>query len=236
MRSVLLLTAFGLAAGAACAQSTALQAFGYQPSWALSIDGTAATFSPGLHLQEAPPKVSGGVASPVVSGTTRSYDVKTSGGLLTATFSRQACTDAVSGIVHPDTVQVRYAGTVYQGCGGDPLGLLQSREWVVEDIAALGVIDRTRITLQFGGKGAFSGRASCDPYEGSYVFADGVMRLRAAPKPVETKQAPKTCPPALRRQDAAFFDVLSAITRWDFTSDGALALGTVDGRRIVARP
>jgi hypothetical protein len=39
----------------------------------------------------------------------------------------------------------------------------------------------------------------------------------------------------LRRQDAAFFEVLGAITRWDFTADGALTLGTMDGRRIVAR-
>jgi heat shock protein HslJ len=236
MRSVFLLTALGLAAGAACAQSAPLQAAGYNPGWALSIDGSNATFSPGLHLQETPPKVTGNVAAPLIKGVARTYEVKTSGGLLSATFSKQACTDAISAIVHPDTVQVRYAGTVYQGCGGDPLSLLQGREWVVEDIAARGVMDRTRITLQFGPKGVLNGRASCNPYDGSYVYTDGAFTLSAAAKPVETKAPPKICSPALRRQDAAFFEVLGAISRWDFTADGAMALGTVDGRRIVARP
>jgi heat shock protein HslJ len=116
---------------------------------------------------------------------------------------------------------------------------------VVEDIAARGVLDRSRITLQFGPGTLLRGRASCNPYEGSYAFAEGTLRLRAVANPsvLQTTPAlspgataaPAICPPALRRQDAAFFEVLGAITRWDFTADGALTLGTVDGRRIVAR-
>jgi len=96
------------------------------------------------------------------------------------------------------------------------------------------------MTLQFDPKGTLSGRSSCNLYEGSYLFADGTLRLNVAPKPASTPSVnqapPKICPPALRRQDAAFFEVLNVITRWDFTADGALTLGTVDGRRILARP
>jgi heat shock protein HslJ/uncharacterized membrane protein len=229
-----------------------LQASGYNPGWTLEIGSTSATFSAGLQLPEPPPKVVGVVAEPQVTGPTRTYTAQTNGGALTATFSKQACTDAQNAIVRPDTVQVRFGGVDYRGCGGDPIGLLQGQEWVVQDIAARGVLDRSRISMQFGPGATLRGRASCNPYEGSYAFTDGTLRLRAAANPsvVQTTAAlssgaaldaqgaaaaPKICPPALRRQDAAFFEVLGDITRWDFTADGALALGTMDGRRIVAR-
>jgi heat shock protein HslJ len=245
IRHGLALTCLSLAAGLACAQPAALQASGHNPGWTLDISGNSATFSAGLQLQLPPPKVAGVVAVPQVNGTTRIYAVQANGGVLTATFSKQVCTDAQSAMVHPDTVQVRFGGVDYQGCGGDPLSLLQGKEWVVEDIAARGVLDRSRISMQFGPAAVLSGRASCNPYEGSYAFTDGILRLRAAANPsvLQTTPAlssgataaPQICPPALRRQDAAFFEVLGAITRWDFTADGALTLGTMDGRRIVAR-
>ena len=178
-----------------------------------------------------------------MSQTTRAYTAQTNGGVLSATFSTQTCTDAQSAIVRPDTVQVHFAGADYQGCGGDPLSLLQGREWVVEDISARGVLDRSRISMQFGTDATLRGRASCNPYEGSYDYVDGILHLRATANPSVLKArpeldpgaTPEICPPALRQQDAAFFEILGAITRWDFTADGALALGTMDGRRIVAR-
>ncbi len=236
IRCVGWLPALGFYASHAIAQNDVLQAAGYNPSWTLVIAGTSLTFSSGLHLQEAPPKVTGLAPAPVLKGTTRTFDVSTPAGPLSARFVRQNCTDTISALVHPDTVTVQYSGTTYQGCGGEPLSLLQGREWVVEDIAARGVIDNTRLTLAFGPDGSLSGRASCNPFEGRYAFANGALTLGAAPLPPAVKPQPtRICPPALRRQDAAFFDVLPAITRWDFTADGALALGTPDGRRIVAR-
>ena len=263
MRSVLW-TAVGCAlAGAVWAQSPAsIQASGYQPDWTLDIRADQLTFSPNLQLQEPPPKVLATVSAPArastPAGDTLTYTTTTATkGELLARFAPQLCTDAIQGSLHPYTVEVLYAGNRYAGCGGEPAALLQYQVWVVEDIAARGVIDGTRITLQFGTTGEVSGRVSCTPLEGSYQTNGGGLRLSAAAKPVPVKSAPakdgstspettapptdgvaptrKICPPALRRQDAAFFEVLNAVSRWDLTADGALALGTVDGRRIVAR-
>jgi heat shock protein HslJ len=239
----LVLACVSFAAGCACAQSAVLQASGYNPGWTLEIGGNTATFSAGLQLPVPPPKVVGAIGAPKVTATSRFYTAQTNGGVLAATFSKLTCTDAQSAVVRPDTVQVRFGGADYQGCGGDPLSLLQGKEWVVEDIAARGVLDRSHISMQFGADATLRGRASCNPYEGSYAYTDGTLHIRATANPSVVKArpevnpgaAPQICPPALRRQDAAFFEVLGAITRWDFTSDDALALGTVDGRRIVAR-
>lgn len=247
MRSFFCLVVVGLSAGHVSAQSPAtfagkagaasLQAHGYNPEWALNISDGRLTLRTALQLQQPPPDVLAAAPDPVrTDGTLRYTTVAAQGALLT-TFSPSACTDAIQGSVHPYQVDVRYAGLHYQGCGGDPVALLQGQEWVVEDIAARGIMDRSRITLQFGTSGDLGGRASCGPYAGRYALADGQLRLNATPPPaaMQTLPAIKICPPALRRQDTAFFEVLAAVSRWDFTADGALALGTVDGRRIVAR-
>ena len=52
----------------------------------------------------------------------------------------------------------------------EPAGalVLQAGEWVVEDINRGGLIDRSRVTLNFGNDGRVSGRASCNNYVGAY--------------------------------------------------------------------
>lgn len=267
MRSVWWLAVVGGCAGTVGAQTpvaplaatpSSLKASGYQPDWTLVIGADKLTLSTNLQLQEPPPRVIATTNAPVrvpsASGDVLRYATSSAKGELQAQFASAPCTDAIQGTLHPYTVEVRYAGVRYSGCGGDPAALLQNRLWVVEDIAARGVMDRTRLTLQFSSGGEVSGRASCNLLEGNYQTTGNSLRLTAAPKVTAPKPtappsatpppAPtpegvvptsKICPPALRRQDAAFFEVLNAASRWDFTADGALALGTLDGRRIVAR-
>ena len=96
------------------------------------------------------------------------------------------------------------------------------------------------MTLQFSDTGEVSGVASCHHFEGQYRVDDNGLRITAATTTLVSSATPSgsaslICPPALRRQEAAFMKVLPDITRWDFTADGALALGTIDGRRILAR-
>lgn len=278
MRSVLCIAVGGAFAGTVWAQSpvalpgssaavsatpipASIQAAGYQPDWTLDISAGTLTLGTNLQLQAPPPPVVARVGAtqrePSPAGEALRYAASAAKGELSARFVPSACTDPIQGSLHPYTVEVFYAGSRYAGCGGDPAALLQNRMWVVEDIAARGVIDRTRITLHFSGTGEISGRASCNLLEGRYQTTGNALRLTAASKPAPERPAPakdvgtntepaaptvqgvvptrKICPPALRRQDAAFFEVLNAVTRWDFTADGALALGTTDGRRIVAR-
>lgn len=269
MRSVVWWVVWGFSASGALAQplSAPLLAAGYNPDWTLRIANDGVTLSTDLQLQQPPPQVVAQAAmrssinatqapSTTTTGTippgALAYTTTAAKGALEAVFTPLACTDPILGTLHPYTAEVRYAGARYGGCGGDPAALLQGREWVVEDIAARGVVDRARITLQFGANGELGGRASCNPLEGRYAVNGGSLQLRAAAVPAPQKPAAakvpvpplgpegvvpttKICPPALRRQDAAFFEVLAAISRWDFTADGALALGTIDGRRIVAR-
>jgi len=106
---------------------------------------------------------------------------------------------------------------------------LQGGEWVVEDIDARGVIDRSRATLVFDTDGRLGGRGSCNSYSGSYTLAG--QRLTVGPL-ATTMMA---CAEALMNQERRFFEIIMAVDGYAFSDDGALILSTADGRTIKAR-
>lgn len=113
------------------------------------------------------------------------------------------------------------------GAGGG--GSLQGAEWVVEDIAGAGVIDRSRATVNFGADGRIFGRASCNNYTGEYVLTGAelaVSRLAATEK---------ACAPALMEQERRFLDILQQARRFTLTPEGALILYAEDDRTLTAR-
>jgi heat shock protein HslJ len=96
--------------------------------------------------------------------------------------------------------------------------LLTEREWVVEDLAGGGVIDRSRITLNFDAEGRVSGRASCNRYTAGYQQQGGSLSFTSA---AATKMA---CAESLMNQEQAFFRILGAISRFTIDDTGALIL------------
>jgi heat shock protein HslJ/membrane-bound inhibitor of C-type lysozyme len=153
---------------------------------------------------------------------------ETNSSLLKVNVLNSLCRDSMSGRPYPQHVEIHYSDIHLSGCGGDSYALLTGKEWLVEDIAGQGMIDFTRVTLQFDGKGRLSGHASCNQYTTAYEFNE---QLDIA-DPIATR---KSCAPALMKQEQRFLKLLSEVVRLDFDASGALILSTANGRTLTAR-
>jgi heat shock protein HslJ len=140
------------------------------------------------------------------------------------------CHDSMSGMPFPMTASVEMGDSVLTGCAGDPQGLLQGGDWVVEDIAGGGVIDASRLTIAFDGDAGISGQTGCNRFFGSYTLT-GEGLFMAAPFGM-TRMA---CATALMEQEDRFMRVMESITRFDIDDTGALILLAGDAPVIRAR-
>lgn len=193
---------------------------GNEPGWRLDIEGDRMTFvgQDGRRVAAAVPGAQRTEAFTRYAATD-----------LTVTILNKRCRDTMTGMHHPQAVEVVLDGRKLAGCGGDPATLLQGAEWTVTDIAGKGLVGGSRATLNFGRDGRVYGRSSCNNYTAEYsVTGEGLSVSKAA----GTMMA---CEPALMQQEGVFLDVLRNIRSFDFRDDGALVLRTADGRTIVAR-
>ena len=100
---------------------------------------------------------------------------------------------------------------------------------MVEDIGGGGIIDRSRVTLNFGADGRLWGRASCNTYQGDYSLTGESLTLTLS---ATTMMA---CGPALMDQERKVLDLLARIRAFEVDSTGALILKADDGRTLLAR-
>jgi heat shock protein HslJ len=135
----------------------------------------------------------------------------------------------MTGMPHPNAVDVALGDRKLTGCGGDPAALLRGAEWVVEDVAGKGIVERSRATLNFGADGRVYGRGSCNNYTAQYTLTGEALTVSKA---AATMMA---CASAVMAQEALFLGVLAEVRGFDVRDDGALVLRAVDGRTITAR-
>ncbi len=128
-------------------------------------------------------------------------------------------------------VRVTLRGKEYPECVPVPDGAaaLLGAEWVVEDIAGAGIVDRSHATLIFGADGRVSGSGSCNSYSAGYMVTGDSLTITQA---VSTLKA---CVPALMSQEEKFMGLLRDVRTFAIAPDGALVLRTADGRTIKAR-
>jgi heat shock protein HslJ/membrane-bound inhibitor of C-type lysozyme len=199
-----------------------LRAGGNEPSWSLDLGKTLRFRTGQISLEgTAPPaRIADGVRrhEGIVQGRAIVVEVRT-----------QRCADSMSGMPHPQTVQVQFDGKIFRGCGGRPLDLLLGAAWVVEDIGGAGIVDRSRARLRFGDDGKVGGRASCNIFTGSYTLTGESLTFG------KVTGSMIACAPALMEQERRFLDLLQAVHRFEISDSGALVLITPDNRRITAR-
>ncbi len=106
---------------------------------------------------------------------------------------------------------------------------LLGQEWVVEDIAGAGVVDRSHATLQFLRDGTVVGNATCNRFFGSYASTGSALRIEPAGA---TRMA---CPTALMHQENRLLQLLPALNSYRIDKTGALVLSTADGQTVLAR-
>ena len=147
----------------------------------------------------------------------------------TLNVHKKLCYDSMSGRPFPAYVTLELDGETLPGCGGDPLDLLVGFEWVVEDIASEGIIDSSKVTINFNREGKIFGTSSCNSYHSSYEITGESLMFTP---PVGTLKA---CPPTIMMQERKFLDLLVNVNRYDIDGFGALILTTDDGKTIIAR-
>jgi heat shock protein HslJ len=198
---------------------------GNEPGWRLDLDGDRMTLvtQNGTKRTVAPPP-----AAQRTDAFTR-YAGRTDGADLTVTIFNRRCKDTMTGMHHPNAVEVVLDGRKLSGCGGDPATLLQGGEWVVTDVAGKGLVDRSRATLNFGGDGRVYGRGSCNNYTAQYTITGEALTVG------KTAGTMMACESAVMQQESLFLDVLRNVRAFDFRDDGALVLLAGDGRTITAR-
>jgi heat shock protein HslJ/uncharacterized lipoprotein YbaY len=134
----------------------------------------------------------------------------------------------VRGLAYPECVEAPPGPATGSARAGTDNTLL-GEEWVVEDIDARGIIDRSRATLAFGADGTLGGRSSCNSYSGGYTLTD--QRLTVG----QLATTMMACAEALMNQERLFLEILMAVESYSLSDDGALILSTADGRTLKAR-
>lgn len=210
---------------AVAAESPAFTARGNEPGWLLTVDSEHATLKWNYGANEAVvPRT-----EPSESNDGRRYVSVTEAHDLRVDMADRVCRDSMSGMPYPNQVTVTIDGETLSGCGGSPASLLQGGEWVVEDIAGKGIIDRSRATLNFGDDGNLTGRASCNTYGSTWTLSGEGLTV------TQGRATLMACTPALDNQEREFLRVLADANRFDITDDGALLLHSANGETITAR-
>lgn len=162
------------------------------------------------------------------SPTERSFHAEGDGIRVALKVASQLCRDSMTGMPYPRQVRLAVNGEESQGCGGDPERLLRGTEWVVEDIGGRGIIDSSRVTLNFLADQRVAGRASCNQFSGGWTLTgEGLEFARMA-------STRKACAPALMNQEDRFLSLLGEVRRFDIGRHGELLLVTGDGHLIRA--
>ncbi|OFE13804.1 hypothetical protein PHACT_00185 [Pseudohongiella acticola] len=142
---------------------------------------------------------------------------------ITGQISDQVCRDSMTGMPHPKQVTLQVDGSTLTGCGGNPARLIQGAEWVLEDINGRGIIDSSRVTLNFWPDGRVTGRATCNNLMGQYQLSGEGFSINQI---ATTRIA---CAPALMAQEQTVMENLRDLQRFDVTELGALVLHSANG-------
>ncbi|WP_285276571.1 META domain-containing protein [Halopseudomonas bauzanensis] len=191
------------------------RAAGNEPFWSVTLDGGQLTLN---RLNEGE-----SAAQPYMLGETAGEVVTNTAPPIRLQATDQLCRDSMSGMPYPQQVNVQVDGTTLRGCGGDPARLLQGGEWVVEDINGGGIIDRSRVTLNFWRNGQVNGRASCNNFMGEYRLSGEGLSISS---PATTRKA---CAPSLMEQEQRVLRNLQTLQGFDFDDTGALLLRSAEG-------
>ena len=136
----------------------------------------------------------------------RRYSGSPGGKPLVATVLDTPCADALTGMARPNTVEVTFDGASYKGCGGDTANLVRGTSWIVAEIEnGVPVVERSRVTMEFGTDGRLTGAASCNTYGAQYTFTAESLSVGPA---TSTRRA---CSPAFMTQETAFLKALAAM-------------------------
>ncbi|GGC63653.1 META domain-containing protein [Marinobacter halophilus] len=204
---------------------TSFRAIGTEPFWSVRIEQHQMTLSRPYDQQVFDNIV---LTETLANRHGRVYEAQFNGQSLEFRIAHQLCEDPMAGAQYPAQVRLTLDNDTFTGCGGDRERLFRGAEWVVEDLAGTGIIDRSRITVEFLEGGRVAGRASCNRYTGSYQLTGEVLSFG---EQATTRMA---CAPALMNQEQRFLDLMSEVVDGRIGRRGELLLRTASDETITA--
>jgi heat shock protein HslJ len=210
------------AAGPAIA---AVRARGNEPFWSVDLSETAIV----LTTPEGEVRTGAPVLDTTFDDGAVLYVASGDKGEIAVKVLDRVCTDTMTGMPHPQSVQVWTGGQELRGCGGDPASLLQGPEWTVDEIGGKAPATDSKVTLNFGADGSLSGSSSCNRLVTTYTLTGESLAIAQG---AGTMMA---CEQPVMDQEGAFLALLSQVNRFTVADDGALLLQTADGKAIRAR-
>lgn len=219
-----------VAASVAAAQPTPgsaapFKAVGHEPEWTLDIGGNRLVLVTDLGATRAELPLP--AATRIDGG--RRYDARGEANAVSVTILDRTCTDSMTGMPRPATVEVTVGGRTLKGCGGDPTAVLRGGIWFVEQLRGGPIVEMSRITLTFGANGRISGSASCNTYSAGYVLTGEGVTITM---PIASM---RSCEAPYMAQEAEFLETLRGVNRYELSADGLLTLHAIDGGTITAR-
>jgi heat shock protein HslJ len=212
-------------APAAAPAIAALRATGNEPFWRVDLNDSAVV----LTTPEGEVRAGAPVLDTTFDDGAVLFVATGERGEIAVKVLDRACTDSMTGMPHPQTVQVWSGGQELRGCGGEPAALLQGGEWTVDEFDGKAPVKDSTITLNFGADGSLSGSTSCNRLATTYsLTGEGLAIAQGA----GTMMA---CDAPVMEQEKAFLAVLAGVNAFGMADDGALLLKTADGRTIRAR-
>jgi heat shock protein HslJ/membrane-bound inhibitor of C-type lysozyme len=201
---------------------------GNEPGWNLTIAaGNALTLLTDMGATTT--RVAKASVEAVPNG--RKYSGSGGGKPVVATVLDAPCVDTMTGMPRPNTVEVTLDGTTYKGCGGDPATLLRGTSWIVAELNGAPIVERSRVTMEFGTDGRVTGASSCNTYGAKYTLTPESLTVGPA---MATRRA---CSPAFMTQETTFLKVLAAVRTFEVRGDGSLLFKAGDGSgSIGTRP
>ncbi len=203
------------------------EAIGADPDWSALIENNRMTLTP-PYQQQALNEI--WLTETLANRHGRTFEAKTEAQSLEVRVAHQLCEVGLDKRQYPSQIRLTLDGNSFEGCGGDRERLFRGVQWVVEDLAGAGLIDRSMVTLQFLGNGRVAGRASCNRFMGNYRLSDDGLSFSTLGSTM------MACAPSLMNQERKYLELLGQVVDGRIGRQGELLLETGNGEVIKALP
>jgi heat shock protein HslJ/uncharacterized membrane protein len=207
------------------AASAGFRARGNEPGWLLEIGNMEMV----LLTNFGQDRLAVPTPDAEIAGDTTRYVARTDAGDIAVTITGRTCVDSMSGMPHPQTVEVVTPERTLSGCGGEPVSLLLGTGWSIAGIDGAALAAGSQPMLTFSPDGSLSGQAPCNRFSGSYSLTGESLTLAPG---ATTRMA---CDEAVMAAEREFLAALAGVQGFAIAPDGALLLRAGDGRTIEAR-
>ena len=210
--------------GTAIAAEPILRAGGNEPGWSVVIDAEGLELTTGYGER----RLKAATYTVQTESGRRVYRAEAEGQSVVVSVAETICTDTMSGMQRPLTVEVQVGADRLAGCGGESASLLTGAEWAVLRIDGREVAAGSTPSLNFDAEGNVYGHGSCNRFRGGFKLTGESLTMG----PFATTMM--ACPEPLMEQEQKFLELLAKTTGFAVGADGDLELRTDAGPTILA--